>query len=326
MHNKPILGALILLGLSVACAKVDPTTVTNHDPSPPTVCMNDADCQTTECNHQQCVQGACVDHWRDADGDGYADMTCGNGPTFSDCNDGNPGISPGALETCDCVDNDCDGTKDNLCNYQTKILYPGMDLIPGKGGVFGCYADLPFLKIDHPSNENCKNATTPALNTVFMNEADEGNMATIWYYGCDGKKYLFSFLGAFESWFGKGADKCCVTRVVSKDVFESIPRGLIAGGKVCYHPGGNRILKTTMPDGKVWDGLLVVSKGCVLHYLASEQVAEDIFGPDWRTMIEIIPFAHYFNYFGGSLIESKADYDPVKEEADVQTIDQNQNL
>ncbi len=41
----------------------------------------------------------------DADGDGYAAM--------DDCNDANPGIYPGAPETCDGVDQDCDGIIDN---------------------------------------------------------------------------------------------------------------------------------------------------------------------------------------------------------------------
>ena len=40
----------------------------------------------------------------DRDGDGY--VAC------QECNDGDPGASPGAAEICDSVDNDCDGTTD----------------------------------------------------------------------------------------------------------------------------------------------------------------------------------------------------------------------
>jgi len=41
---------------------------------------------------------------RDADGDGH--------PESSDCDDSNPEVFPGAVEICDSVDNDCDGTVD----------------------------------------------------------------------------------------------------------------------------------------------------------------------------------------------------------------------
>ncbi|MEE2828078.1 MAG: MopE-related protein [Myxococcota bacterium] len=42
----------------------------------------------------------------DLDGDNYADSTCG-GP---DCDDGNAAVRPGAVESCDLVDQDCDGS------------------------------------------------------------------------------------------------------------------------------------------------------------------------------------------------------------------------
>jgi len=43
----------------------------------------------------------------DSDGDGY--LTC------DDCNDGIPNIFPGASETCDGLDNNCDGDVDEGC-------------------------------------------------------------------------------------------------------------------------------------------------------------------------------------------------------------------
>ncbi|MHC4278190.1 MAG: RCC1 domain-containing protein, partial [Planctomycetota bacterium] len=42
----------------------------------------------------------------DVDGDGY--------DSINDCNDQSPGINPGAIELCDGVDNDCDGTIDEI--------------------------------------------------------------------------------------------------------------------------------------------------------------------------------------------------------------------
>ena len=60
------------------------------------------------------------DFYADRDGDGYGDgapmAMCGAVPGFvprdGDCNDLDPGVTPGAVERCDNVDNDCDGQLD----------------------------------------------------------------------------------------------------------------------------------------------------------------------------------------------------------------------
>ncbi|ULQ55044.1 T9SS type A sorting domain-containing protein [Flavihumibacter rivuli] len=65
-----------------------------------------------------------VTYYRDNDGDGYGDpavsiSSCKPEPgyvtTSGDCNDNNATIRPGATETCDGVDNDCDGLVDENC-------------------------------------------------------------------------------------------------------------------------------------------------------------------------------------------------------------------
>ena len=60
------------------------------------------------------------DYFADTDGDGYgagpAMPLCGDVPGLvpraGDCNDGDPGTTPGAIERCDNIDNDCDGDID----------------------------------------------------------------------------------------------------------------------------------------------------------------------------------------------------------------------
>jgi hypothetical protein len=58
-------------------------------------------------------QPGCVD----ADGDGYdtcGTVTCATAPNCADCNDSNPAIHPGAAETCNQVDDDCNGAVDDM--------------------------------------------------------------------------------------------------------------------------------------------------------------------------------------------------------------------
>lgn len=45
----------------------------------------------------------------DADGDGFLALACGG----DDCDDGDPRVHPGAMETCDGVDEDCSGSVDD---------------------------------------------------------------------------------------------------------------------------------------------------------------------------------------------------------------------
>ena len=53
----------------------------------------------------------------DADGDGFdvcGLRTCPTYPDCADCNDANPAVHPGATETCNLVDDDCNGAVDDL--------------------------------------------------------------------------------------------------------------------------------------------------------------------------------------------------------------------
>jgi hypothetical protein len=58
----------------------------------------------------------------DNDGDGYRDL---EGPRVGqDCDDTNPLVYPGAVETCDGIDNDCDTRVDETCDYDTDGFTP----------------------------------------------------------------------------------------------------------------------------------------------------------------------------------------------------------
>ncbi|MEK6902405.1 MAG: putative metal-binding motif-containing protein, partial [archaeon] len=77
----------------------------------------------------------------DGDGDGYIDGVCANDPVKYDCNDADATIHPGATETCNMIDDNCDGKIDETfdvdndgvstcavpvdCNDTNEEIYPG---------------------------------------------------------------------------------------------------------------------------------------------------------------------------------------------------------
>lgn len=86
-------------------------------------CYRNSDCPGDRiCRKQMCRPSRTT--CNDVDGDGYGSSTspdlstcpaCQNGKANGckpDCRDSNPRIHPGALDTCDGADNDCDGTTD----------------------------------------------------------------------------------------------------------------------------------------------------------------------------------------------------------------------
>jgi len=62
----------------------------------------------------------------DGDGDGYISAMCCNGTVCgNDCNDMNPSVHPTEAESCDRLDNDCDGAIDE--SLVTVGYYPDCD-------------------------------------------------------------------------------------------------------------------------------------------------------------------------------------------------------
>ncbi|MCK6530059.1 FG-GAP-like repeat-containing protein [Myxococcota bacterium] len=95
----------------------------DHDPAVYPGAEEVCDGRDQDCNHF--VDESAVDAptwYRDQDGDGYGDpdeavAACeappGRVAPGGDCDDDDPGISPGAAEVCDGVDQDCDGVPDD---------------------------------------------------------------------------------------------------------------------------------------------------------------------------------------------------------------------
>jgi plastocyanin len=125
---------------------------------------------------------------------------------------------------------------------------------------------------------------------------------TVYYFGTDGRRYVFPNEKTYFTWY---ADFSKV-KTIPDGQLGSIPLGL---SNVTYRPGVKMIKITT--DPKVY----AADQGGVLRWVQTQQLAETLYGLNWKQKIEDVPDAFFVNYKTGSSIVLESDYTP----ADVMT-------
>ena len=137
--------------------------------------------------------------YRDSDGDGYGTAVsttailqpAGYAALTGDCNDGNAAVHPGAAETCDGVDNDCDGIVDEGC----RSWYRDND---GDGYGSSVTVDSQLQPAGYVNVSGDCNDADPAVNPAAVEACDgidndcDGFMdegCTLWYQDNDGDGY-----------------------------------------------------------------------------------------------------------------------------------------
>jgi len=134
----------------------------------------------------------------------------------------------------------------------------------------------------------------------------------VYYYAVNGKRYVFPNEKTYFTWYPDFSK----VEIIPIDQMSLIP----IGGNVTVHPG-TRMLKF-QTDTKTY----MVTRGGVLRWAKTEDVARGWFGADWNRSIDDVSEAFYVNYTFGTPIESSLDLalDVIKDAT--HTIDQDKGL
>ena len=117
-----------------------------------------------------------------------------------------------------------------------------------------------------------------------------------YWYDTDGARYAFTSQAAYQSWF-PGTP----TGVSQATVPELAPVKL--NGAVFHNPGERLIKFASSPN------IYAVSRYGILRWIATEQVAMDLYGVQWTSYVDELSVTEYPLYHFGSPITDSAEYD-----------------
>lgn len=162
-----------------------------------------------------------------------------------------------------------------------------------------------------------KEAAKPAA-TVIPPDPTNGHLikgtsyTTVYFLGADGKRYVFPNDQTYLSWFKSYS----YVKQLSDEELMKAP----LGGNVTYRPGSRLLKITTAPS------VYAVAKGGMLRQIETEQLAEQLYGKDWRSKVDDLPDQFFGNYKQGDPIRTSNDHSPQDLEKDVVSIDQDKGL
>ncbi|MBI5654137.1 cupredoxin domain-containing protein [Candidatus Uhrbacteria bacterium] len=147
-------------------------------------------------------------------------------------------------------------------------------------------------------------ASHAAVTTAFgPGDLIKGSGDTVYYLATDGHRYVFPNSKTYFTWFTDFSG----VKQIPDGMLSTMP---LARNNVTYRPGVKMVKVTTDPK------TYVVDQGGILRHVASEQLAETLYGLAWQSRIDDIPDAYFANYRVGTPIQTASDYKP----ADVTTL------
>jgi hypothetical protein len=151
-----------------------------------------------------------------------------------------------------------------------------------------------------------------AAETIASGDLIKASTPAVYYYGADGKRYVFPTEKTFYSWYSNFDS----VKTISDTDLASLP----IGGNVTYRPGVRMVKITTDPK------TYAIAAGGVLRHVTSEEIAIALYGSDWNTKIDDIPDTFFINYTIGDPIVSAPQFSPADVTLAATSINQDKNL
>lgn len=157
-------------------------------------------------------------------------------------------------------------------------------------------------------------ASHAAVTTAFSpGDLIKGSGQTVYYFATDGYRYVFPNAKTYFTWYTDFSG----VKQIPDGMLGAIP---LARSNVTYRPGKKMVKITT--DPKVY----VVDRGGILRHVASEQLAQTLYGLNWKNVIEDVPDPFFVNYKVGTDIQTAGDYQPGNVSTLTTTIAQDKQL
>lgn len=137
--------------------------------------------------------------------------------------------------------------------------------------------------------------------TIVSGDLIKASMAAVYYYGADGKRYVFPNEKTYKTWYSDFS----TVKTITDSELAAIP----IGGNVTYKPGVKMIKITT--DPKVY----AVAANGTLRWVQTEAIAESLYGTAWNTMIDDVSDAFFTNYTIGTDVTAVGDYSSTSAQA-----------
>ena len=125
--------------------------------------------------------------------------------------------------------------------------------------------------------------SSPCVSGSLVKSASS---TAVYYCGANGKRYVFPNDRIYFTWY---EDFKTVT-TITNEALAAIP----LGGNVTYRPGSKMVKIESLPN------VYAVEQGGVLRWIKSPDVAESLYGKDWRKKVDDLSDAFFGNYSFGS--------------------------
>jgi plastocyanin len=148
-------------------------------------------------------------------------------------------------------------------------------------------------------------ASAAVVDTVSISPGDliRGEaQSSVYYFAPDGKRYVFPNEKTYFTWY----DDFSGVKMISDKRLSALPLGR---SNITYRPGIKMIKITTDPR------TYAVDRGGILRHVTSQELAQTLYGMNWKNKIEDVADAFFSNYRIGTEISNAQEYVP----SDVQT-------